>query len=75
MAPGLGLPRFFSVQVGVILTSNGTARRVQKGEHPALILKRENPPCSFGLAPCPFQNIKTLKISVHLIFLFENHIN
>ena len=52
------------------LNNSGRARRVQKGgggEQPVLILKMENP-------PCPFLNIKTLKSTVYLIFLFENHI-
>ena len=38
----------------------------QRGEHPALILKMENPPYPFGLpkaAPSPFQNIKIFKNS------------
>ena len=29
----------------------------KRGDHPALVLKIENPPCSFGLAQYPFQDI------------------
>ena len=53
---------------------SGRARRVLKGECPALILKMENAPCPFGpqrVAPCPFQNIKTLKNTQCLTFLSD----
>ena len=47
------------MKVHVYLVTVVELEGCKRGEHPALILKMENAPCPFGLAPCPFKYIKT----------------